>query len=135
MTNKLLYALIPFVLGACRDNYDQKQETDKILNRQGQERVLVISLSPNYITHRHELRFFDTDGDGKTVEQFVDVYSPGGVRMPTSNGIDLLRSGASPVFDRDNTPNYRRTMTDEEAHRLDAQYQSLVDLIKSNPFK
>ena len=77
----------------------------------------------------------DTDGDGKTVEQFVDVYSPGGVRMPTSNGIDLLRSGASPVFDRDNTPNYRRTMTDEEAHRLDAQYQSLVDLIKSNPFK
>ncbi|MEK6952316.1 MAG: hypothetical protein AABX29_04835 [Nanoarchaeota archaeon] len=75
------------------------------------------------------IRFYDLDGDGKTVEQyvrFIDANTPFpyGVE-PYGVETDLIRLGQEPEFDPQNLKKVRREMTKTEADILDKEYQTL----------
>ena len=85
---------------------------------------LTVTLSHPGDGIEHQLRFYDSDGDGKTVEQYVDLYwSTAGI---FSHGVEknLIRPGAEPSFG--GYVNLRREMTEEEMHNIDALYQKLL---------
>jgi hypothetical protein len=87
-----------------------------------------IHLTPNGGGIGPEIRIIDTDGDGKTVEQYVSRYNTTGFSSPFSINENLLRDGARPVVDPENVYRKQRTMTAQEAARIDSIYQALLGM-------
>ena len=105
----------------------QDERTKKIIDsaqQQGTPKQLTVTLSHPGDGVEHQLRFYDSDGDGKTVEHYVDLYwNNVGI---FSHGVakHLIRPGAEPSFG--GYVDLRREMTEEEMHNIDALYQKLL---------
>ncbi len=85
-----------------------------------------------YGGHGLGIRFYDVDGDGKTVEQYVrsietNTLPPYCYRYVET---DLIRQGQKPEFNPQNINNVRREMTKTEAAILDKEYQGLLGKFK-----
>ncbi|MEK6948557.1 MAG: hypothetical protein AABX19_04940 [Nanoarchaeota archaeon] len=71
-----------------------------------------------------EIRFYDTDRDRRTVEQYVEINSIDPTPIGTIK--DWIRtSETKPLFDPERTDR-RKVMTDEETKKIDLQYQNLL---------
>lgn len=74
-----------------------------------------------------EMRFYDTDSDMKTVEQYVVVYGANDAYSAASEvRVDMLKKGKKPFFDRANESGLQRIMTEEEQQSIDSKYQRIM---------
>ena len=111
-------------LVGCELQDERAKEIADRAQQQTRPKQLIVSLSHPGDGIEHQLRFYDSDGDGKTVEQYVDLYwNNVGI---FSHGVEknLIRPGAEPSFG--GYVNLRREMTEEEMYNIDALYQNLL---------
>jgi hypothetical protein len=129
------YALIlaaGLATAGCMESTEER--VGKINNALGSQkpRVLTVRLSSDVISSGVEARYYDHDGDMKTVEEYLLTYSSGGaVSGPILGGWKkhLLRPGAKhTVGGMDGLP-ITRTMTPAEQKELDAAYQALQQYV------
>lgn len=107
------------------DREDPRYEEARIAKQTGNPKVLVIRLTQCYLADfGPEIRFYDNDGDRKTVEQYV-VFSatPGNLTNHDTRTANLLRAGASPKYGE---KEYATEMTKVEADSLDNMYQQFL---------
>ena len=102
-------------------------EKAKNLYKAGQLKELSVSLGNTDMGYGPQRRFFDLDGDGKTVEQYVELYAgTSGISAPVGITTNLVRPGYKPLFDHDNNAKKQREMTSQEMKKLDVEYQRLL---------
>jgi len=73
-------------------------------------------------------RYLDFDGDGETVEQYVEgIIKSFDFLYPRKN---LIRTQNKSFFDNQNTFGLEKIMTEEETMRIDQEYRTLRKLYK-----
>ncbi len=128
----LLGTLIFYPSGLSKSNVPAYQNRVDYIKREGTPKELTLRLedASGEDLGAPEIRFYDYDGDRKTVEQYVRIgYA--GERVTTHWNLEenLIRPGVKkPLYDPRNTSKKQRTMTNEEMEKLDAQYQNLLTL-------
>ena len=92
----------------------------------GVRKCLQINISSDGVGFGRHIRFYDTNGDGKTVEQYVELYNvSAGFPSPSNVLVDLVRPGAKCVYGGERDP-LMKTMTKDQMATLDSVYQELL---------
>ena len=128
MKKSLVCLMMASLLAGCGDKEAAEaagvKSAREVLN-EGNPKVLRVRLEDKYGASGPEMRFYDSDGDGKTVEHYVVLHMQGAF-TPFGVQEDLLRPGAEPQFDPTDGKGIRRQMTAEEREKIDAKYQTLL---------
>ena len=124
-------ALLATTLVGCGDRKEIRQ-TEVQQARQvwnvGMPKVIRINLSYDGVRKGPETRFYDVDGDGKTVEQYVELYSgTAGLPRPFGVGKCLVKAGYKISNTNSNFHCEPTEMTPEESVIIDKKYQALLD--------
>ncbi len=119
-----------YSLSGCSGGSEQAtlNKANQVFNK-GVPKSLTIHLSPleRGALFGPEVRFYDTDGDGRTVEQYLELYdTDAGIPNPSGVKVNLLRPGAEPVYGSQRS-NTLKVMTPEQMRTLDSLYQSLLN--------
>lgn len=112
------------ILSSCNVSESELETKVRAVLNPGQAKVIVLKVSSDVSLSFFgpEIRFYDNDGDGKTVEQYVEIFG-----SPYISKIDLIRPGVEKVhFDPNNGYRIRREMTKKNMDELDREYQTLL---------
>tara|TARA_Y100000310_G_scaffold337225_1_gene423781 strand:- start:790 stop:1185 length:396 start_codon:yes stop_codon:yes gene_type:complete len=123
------YALLAASTLAGCGSKGQRPDYERVLNEG--PKALTVHVSSTGVGVGPEKRFYDVDGDGKTVEQYVELLDANmGMGRPYEIKANLVRQGA---FNEERAPFNPsvngRLMTSTEADSLDRQYQSLLNIL------
>ncbi|MBW3015424.1 hypothetical protein KY330_03315 [Candidatus Woesearchaeota archaeon] len=122
-----ILAALALTCSACGERPSDTWIENKIrsnIERKNQARCIEIRYSPiSSSANVFSRRYYDYDGDGKTVEQYIVIGE-----FPIMIRWNAVRPGKKPRFDPRNVLRCQRYMTKEEQQRFDKEYQ---DLIKS----
>ena len=110
------------LLSGCGDSEEEKMKNWNVFYNAGIPKRITVNLTDG-LAIGPQKTFYDTDGDNKTVEQYVESYAGPG-HAPEKVVTNLWRKGLKkPQF----APHHdHRTMTPEEEKRLDEEYQRLL---------
>ncbi|MEK6856298.1 MAG: hypothetical protein AABX66_04035 [Nanoarchaeota archaeon] len=126
-TLRNLVCAVPLALAltSCshRDEFAKAEISSKNALSHGNSRVLKINVSGDGVSYASEVRFYDTDGDGKTVEDYVVCVHSGTFPIAKTN---LVRdAGQKQSFGTFGA----RVMTDKEKERIDGEYQHFLEYL------
>ncbi|MEK6889391.1 MAG: hypothetical protein AABW80_04785 [Nanoarchaeota archaeon] len=90
--------------------------------------VLTIYLSPDGLSQGYVKKFYDLDGDGRTVEQYIEYIGTPDGRFPPVIKRNICKKGIKPLFTLDG--NFTETMSHQEEENLNKEYISILERCK-----
>lgn len=135
---KLNYLLIPLILASSACKKEERPQTEEeILEtipkdfKPGKPRVLILYGSELENEIGKEYRFYDLDGDGKTVEHYVETF--GNIYgRPIGDRVDLIKEGVKPVYNPENDRRIRRIMRVEDEVGINKKYKNLLRILNES---
>ncbi len=120
-------ALLGSTIAGCGNYVQEEVSKARQVYTPGQSKVLTVKAASDIHSLGPERKFYDFNGDGKTVEQYVEDYANCGYRADITRV--LLRPGFKSTFNQDDPDTHKitRTMTPTEMAKLDREYQRLLE--------
>ena len=113
-------------LSGCDSNAEKTeiQHADEVFNVEATPKEFKIYLGTNGAMLGRQIRFYDNKGDGKTVDQYVELYDVSFGIPDTQHEIkNLIRPGSKSDY---GSIEYAKPMTLRQIHDLDSVYQNLL---------